>query len=152
MGEGPHDKAFVNHIKGLFDTRETEQTIKVQSADGGSPKDIIKSAIRSRHAAYDRRYVFMDTDVPITPSDKKYAREHKIGLILSEPLCLECMLLEVLGKRSAHNCQDCKERLHPMLFGSPTRKESYAELFPSEVLMASDKKQIQNLIRIISND
>ena len=152
IGEGPDDKAFINHLRTLFDSRESGQSIKVKSADGGSPRDIIKAAIRSQHAAYDRRFVFMDSDVTVTEADKKYASTHKITLILSEPLCLECMLLEVLSKSISPTCKECKRKLHPLLSGHATKKESYATLFTKDVLIASSKQQIQDLIRIISNN
>ena len=81
VGEGAHDKAFLNHLRDLFDGRETGQKVKVQSSDGGSPRDIIKAAIKSRHAAYDRRVVFMDSDIPLTDKDTKYAQMHKIEVM-----------------------------------------------------------------------
>jgi len=37
VGEGPHDKAFINHMKDLYDNRTSGQKVKVESADGGSP-------------------------------------------------------------------------------------------------------------------
>ncbi len=65
VGEGAHDKAFINYMKSLYDG-ETGQIVKVDSADGGSPKDIIKTTDRKyKHTAYDRRYILMDSDVPI---------------------------------------------------------------------------------------
>ena len=152
VGEGAHDKAFLNHLRDLFDGRETGQKIKVQSADGGSPRDIIKVAIRSRHAAYDRRIVFMDSDVAVTESDKTYAEKHKIDIILCEPLCLEGMLLEMLGESVPYDCNACKRILHPKLLDVPTKKESYRELFPQNLLELSEKIQIKKLIRIIKND
>ena len=37
VGEGPHDKAFINHMKSLYDSRNTGQTVKVESAMGRFP-------------------------------------------------------------------------------------------------------------------
>ena len=115
VGEGAHDKAFISHMKSLYDG-ETGQTVKVDSADGGSPKDIIKTTDRKyKHTAYDRRYTLMDSDVPITQQDRDSARKLKIQLILSEPVCLEGMLLEVLGQRAPNTAASCKASLHPQL-------------------------------------
>lgn len=152
VGEGAHDKAFLNHMRDLFDGRETGQKIKVQFADGGSPRDIIKVATRSKHAAYDRRVVFMDSDVIVTASDQKFANVHKIELILCEPLCLEGMLLEILGESVLSNCDSCKRKLHPKLSDVPTKKESYSILFTQNKLEACSKAQIQRLIEIMKND
>ncbi len=152
VGEGAHDKAFLNHMRDLYDGRETGQKIKVQSADGGSPRDIIKVAIRSKHAAYDRRVVFMDSDVTVTAHDQKFASEHKIELILCEPLCLEGMLLEILGERVLSDCDSCKRKLHSKLSDVPTKKESYRTLFTQSRLETCRKIQIQRLIEIIKNN
>ena len=152
VSEGADDKAFLNHMRDLFDGRETGQKIKVQSADGGSPHDIIKVAIRSKHAAYDRRVVFMDSDVAVTEKDLKFADKHKIELILCEPWCLEGMLLDVLGHSIPHSCGACKRTLHPMLLDVPTKKESYGILFTKPLLEACSKIQIKRLIKILKND
>ena len=152
VGEGAHEKAFLNHLRDLFDGRETGQKVKVQSSDGGSPRDIIKAAIKSRHAAYDRRIVFMDSDIPLTDVDKSYAQKHKIELILSEPLCLEGMLLDILGKSTGNDCYASKRVLHPMLSGPPTKKGSYSILFTKTLLEACSKRQIKRLIEILKND
>ena len=151
VGEGAHDKAFLNHLRDLFDGRETGQKVKVQSSDGGSPRDIIKAAIKSRHAAYDRRVVFMDSDIPLSDKDTKYAQMHKIELILSEPLCLEGMLLEILSESIPNDCRACKRTLHPKLSGVPTKKESYAILFTKTLLGSCNKNQIKRLIEILKN-
>jgi hypothetical protein len=42
VGERPHDKAFINHIKDNYARRALDQTVKVELADGGSPRDILK--------------------------------------------------------------------------------------------------------------
>lgn len=152
VGEGAHDKAFLNHMRDLVDGRETGQKIKVQSADGGSPRDIIKVATRSKHAAYDRRVVFMDSDVPVTVQDKKFSETHNVKLILCEPWCLEGMLLEILGENVPTGCILCKRKLHAKLSDVPIKKESYKELFTKPLLMACSKEQITQMIRIIKND
>jgi len=152
VGEGAHDKAFLNHLRDLFDDRETGQKVKVQASDGGSPRDIIKDAIKSSHAAYDRRIVFMDADISLSEKDKRYAEKHKVELILSEPLCLEGMLLELLHQKVPHDCSSCKRILHPMLSGVPTRKESYGILFTRTLLEACTKRQIRRLIEILKNN
>ncbi|GAM63681.1 hypothetical protein JCM19232_2661 [Vibrio ishigakensis] len=62
------------------------------------------------------------------------------------------MLLEVLGKPAGFDSTDCKERLHPMLSGPETSKESYADRFPKGVLDSAQKKQIVRLRQLLSNE
>ncbi len=151
VGEGIHDRAFLNHMKDNYDGRETGQVVKVESSDGGSPRNILMSAQKSQEAAYDKRYVLMDSDVPISQQDWAYAKKHKIEVVLSSPLCLEGMLLEVLGIK-AGNCGDsCKAKLRPYLGGCPTQKTSYQKSFPKSVLDTTKKEQIIRLRKLISN-
>lgn len=142
VGEGPHDKAFLKHMQSVFDNRESGQRIRVESADGGSPKNIIRSTIKKcHHADFDRRYILIDSDVTITQQDRDIARRHKIELIESKPLCLEGMLLEVIGIQAPGTSQQCKNILHPKLSGSPTQASAYAKLFSYEVLSESRKNK-----------
>jgi len=46
VGEGAHDKAFLDHLKSLYDGRESGQRVKIESGDGGSPHDLIKNTIK----------------------------------------------------------------------------------------------------------
>lgn len=41
-GEGAYDKAFIEHLKDIYDHRATGQTVKIISADGGSQEQLIK--------------------------------------------------------------------------------------------------------------
>jgi hypothetical protein len=153
VGEGPHDKAFISHMKSLYDTRNTGQTVKVESATGGSPITIVKSALKNKHADYDRKYVLMDSDVEISQKCLSYAKQNKVTIILSTPVCLEGMLLEVLGRRVAEGTtnSECKRRLHPELSGEPTCKDSYSTLFTLSVLNETKKVTIVNLRELLSN-
>ena len=151
VGEGPHDKAFINHLKDLYDSRTTGQKVKVESADGGSPRDILKSAIKNKHAEYDRKFVLMDSDVAISQQDRDFARKNRIEIIQSEPWCLEGMLLDALGHQVPDGNLACKQKLHLMLSGAPTSKLSYANLFTKEVVDLSNKKQLVILRELLAN-
>lgn len=65
----------------------------------GSPLAIVKSALKNKHADYDKRYVLMDSDIEIPQQCLAYAKKNKVTIILSTPVCLEGMLLEVLELR-----------------------------------------------------
>lgn len=152
VGEGPHDKAFLNHMKDIYDSRTSGQKVTVNSADGGSPGDIIDTVIRKhRHTDFDKRYVLLDSDVPIDQRDRAKARKHMIELVESTPLCLEGMLLEILGQRAGVTNNACKMALHPQLAGKPTDPKAYGVLFPHPVLDATAKEQIVTLRHVIAN-
>lgn len=152
VGEGAHDKAFLEHMKGVYDTRESGQKIKIDSADGGSPHDVIKTAIKkTSHTAYDRKYIFMDSDVAIKQQDLSIARRNNIIILLSEPLCLEGMLLDVLQQWIPETAELCKKSLHPQLVGYPTDAKSYRVLFPQLVLDESTKQTIIDLRTLLKN-
>ena len=151
VGEGPHDKAFINHMKGLYDHRESGQRVKVESADGGSPRDILKSAVKNKHAEYDKKYVLMDSDVPISQQDRDYAEKKRIEIIQSTPVCLEGMLLDALGLSVPNGNNECKQVFHRMLSGPPTEKDSYSQLFTKKMLNATTKKQLVTLKELLSN-
>ncbi|SQH76085.1 conserved protein of unknown function [Shewanella benthica] len=151
VGEGPIDAAFLSHMKIVYDGRETGQSIRITAGDGGCPKDVIKSAIQNRQAEYDKKYVLIDSDITVTDVDFSYARKNGVNIIQSTPVCLEGMLLEVLGERPARTNQGCKEKLHPKLSGLPTCKHSYAVLFTKKVLDKSDKVPIIELKLLMQN-
>lgn len=151
VGEGPHDEAFIGHMKVLYDNRATNQKVKVESADGGSPSDIINYVVRKKHISYDRKVILMDSDIPLKQQDRDNAKKNNITLIQSTPICLEGMLLEVLGLKAPKSNDACKSKLHPRLSGSPTMKSSYASLFTKDVLDTTAKSQIVQLREYISN-
>jgi len=155
VGEGAHEKAFLQYLKSLYDHRESGQTIKVDAASGGSPIEIIDDTIRkNNHAEYDRKVILLDTDVVIKQQDRDKARKHKIELIESTPICLDGMLLDLLGHNisATSSATDCKHRLHALLNGDPTSIASYSALFPINILNATTKPQIQRLISLLKNE
>lgn len=151
VGEGAHDKAFLDHMKGIYNSRHSGQKVKIDSADGGSPHDVIKTAIKkTSHLDYDQKYILMDSDVPINAADLKLAKAQKITVLLSTPLCLEGMLLEVLRQHIPVTAELCKKRLHPQLAGKPVYAESYQELFPKLILDAAIHQTIIELRTVLN--
>ncbi|MFT4924240.1 MAG: hypothetical protein ACI8WB_000318 [Phenylobacterium sp.] len=151
VGEGPHDRAFLSHMKDLYDGRHTNQKVRIEAADGGSPSDILKTVIKHKQAAYDRKYVLMDSDVALSQQNRDYATKHKIIILQSQPVCLEGMLLEVLSQKAPVTNHACKAILHPQLSGFPTVKSSYTGLFTKVVLDQTAKVTIQSLRKILLN-
>lgn len=150
VGEGVHERAFLEHMKQLYDRRDNQQRLTVKAADGGSPGDILR-VVRKRyqHIDYDRRVILLDDDVPITQPVADEARRLGIVLLLSQPVCLEGMLLDVIGQRAPATAKACKHRLHPQLSGPPTDKTSYSPLFSLAVLDGTLKEAIVELRRLM---
>ncbi|WP_230661065.1 hypothetical protein [Psychrobacter sp. I-STPA10] len=152
VGEGEHDKAFLTHMKNLYDHRQSGQKVKIDFSSGGSPYDIIKDTVKkTSHADYDRRYILMDDDIDIRQQDRQLAKEQKRTILLSQPLCLEGMLLDILKQNIPDSAQRCKKVLHPQLDGKPTEPSSYASLFDQPILDSSDKATIVTLRTVLQN-
>lgn len=153
IGEGIHEKAFLQHMKSIYDG-ENNQTVKIDAASGGSPIEIIDETIRKyNHADYDKKVILLDADIPIRQQDRDKARKNNIELIISSPVCLEGMLLEILEYKVAEfsSATECKKRLHPMLSGEPTKSSSYAQSFPKSKLDTTTLDQIVRLRNLIGN-
>jgi len=151
VGEGAHEKAFLSHLKALY-SANTDQKVKIDSADGGSPQDIVRTAVKkSKHIDYDRKFILMDSDIAVDDTTKQLAKDNNITIILSEPLCLEGMLLNLLGINAPDTSKKCKALLHPKLDGNAADKSSYTRLINMELLEASEIKQIVLLLKILEN-
>ena len=151
VGEGAHEKAFLSHLKTLY-SANTDQKVKIDSADGGSPQDIVRTAVKkSKHIGYDRKFILMDSDIAIDDTTKKLAKDNNITIILSEPLCLEGMLLNLLGITVPDTSKKCKAILHPKLDGNAADKSSYIRLIDKKLLEASKIEQIVLLLQILEN-
>ena len=135
MGEGEHDKAFLSHMKGIYHERRSGSKVTLDFSSGGSPHDIIKDTVKkSRHVDYDQKFILMDSDVPIKQQDVKAANDSGISILYSKPLCLEGMLLNVLGQKIPNAAQKCKSVLHPQLSDNPALSKSYEPLLAKPVL------------------
>jgi hypothetical protein len=151
VSEGAHEKAFLSHLKSMY-SANTGQKVKIDSADGGSPQDIVRTAIKkSKHIGYDRKFILMDSDIAIDDATKKLAKDNNIKIILSEPLCLEGMLLNLLGITVPDTSKKCKAILHPKLDGNAADKSSYIRLIDKKLLEASKIEQIVLLLQILEN-
>jgi hypothetical protein len=154
VGEGPADKAFLNHLKELY-SHNTGQKVTVEAEDGGSPDVMVYNVIKKhQHQAFDRKILLLDEDVPVSDSAISRAQKGKLELIFSTPVCLEGMLLDVLGQPvpKGFSARECKASLHPQLSGPITRRESYRALFPQPVIDKSRKLQIVRLRALLRNE
>ena len=153
VGEGEHDQAFVKYLCLLYDRRRTGQKVTVKAGDGGSPEDLLRIMVRRyQHIDYDRRVLLLDEDVPIPQAVTRDARKRGIDLVVSKPICLEGMLLELLGQSIPRSAHSCKSVLHPMLGGDPADKHSYGRCIQLSLLDQSTNPTLVRLRRLIGNN
>jgi hypothetical protein len=154
VGEGADDKAFINHMKGLFFERKRgHKGPKIEAADGGSPHDILKHATKLiKNRDYERRIVVMDSDQPVEIKDQKAAEQAGFEIILWSPQCLEGALLNTLGEavNSHETSQNLKARLHPRLACNHTEPEAYGVLFTKSVLENPKNKSVKDVKNVIA--
>lgn len=147
VGEGYAEKAFLSHLKSLFSNGKFKVT--VITAGGKGPEHIITHAISCKNCdGYDFVIVLLDTDLCWPKVHKERAISAGINLVGSQP-CLEGLLLDVIGKPKANTNSGCKKRLHPLLSGPCTERDSYAELFNFDTLEKTTNKQIQFIIEAL---
>lgn len=153
VGEGAEDKAFLQHLKNLYDGRATSQKVSIDAGDGGSPGNVISTvAGRCRGIDYDAIILLLDSDIEIERKDRERARRSNIQIVQSAPTCLEGMLLEALGHEAPRTNQECKSTLHRQLNGRATDPDSYSDLFTVELLDNTGVPQLALLRDAIKNE
>lgn len=98
VGEGKTEKVFLDHLKSLYLARRGDLIVKVDQGKGGSPRELLRSAIRiADRAQYSRRYLVVDGDCCEVGFEEE-ARTEGFEAIVLDP-CFEAMALRVLGCR-----------------------------------------------------
>lgn len=143
VGEGPTEKAFLQHIKELYLTREADFVIKVECGSGGGPKSVVQKTVRLRSSrAYDKCFVLVDADRPLETDRKLEERMHKkphVEILKSTP-CIEGLFLLILQhpnfSQTSTLSDNCKREFESKYIPADkkTDKRSYADKFPREVL------------------
>ncbi|WP_071842492.1 RloB domain-containing protein [Dickeya fangzhongdai] len=147
VGEGYAEKAFLSHLKSLFSNGKFK--VSIVTAGGKGPEHVINHAISCKKCdGYDFVIVLLDTDLVWPKTYVQRAMKAGINLIGSEP-CLEGLLLDILGKKRPESNGGCKEILHPLLNGSCTDRDSYSELFTSEILDNCQNVKIKFIIEAL---
>lgn len=132
VGEGFCEKAFLAHLKGIYSLGRIRITIC--TAKGKGPDHVIKHALSCKHCdGYDKVAVLLDTDLPWPKATVEKAKSKGLLLVGSEP-CLEGFLLDILQLAKDTTNNGCKDKLHPLLSGPPTDRDSYVERFTKEIL------------------
>lgn len=97
FGEGKMDGIFLNYLKAVYGDRE-RQAIKVARGQGGSPECVVTRMVKSELeiANYERSLLLIDSDLPIEKKTLVKLDELGVALVLSEPRCIEGLMLKVL--------------------------------------------------------
>jgi hypothetical protein len=125
---------FLDHLKRLYCKPES-QRIKASRGQGGSPDCVINRMIKSelKIASYDRSLLLLDSDLPVEEKSMEKIKENGIELVLSDPSCLEGLMLKILG--------DLPKR------GASTRSGALKKRFWKHVDAVNNNKAIRNLSR-----
>ncbi|MBU0649531.1 MAG: RloB domain-containing protein [Candidatus Omnitrophota bacterium] len=157
VGEGQTEKAFLQYLKELYVTRESDFVIKVECGSGGGPKGVVQKTVRLRSSrAYDRCFVLVDSDRPLETDSKLEERMHKkppIEILKSTP-CIEGLFLAILqhpnfSQKNALS-DNCKREfeINYISDDKKTDKRSYVDRFTREIL-DERRKNIQELDAIL---
>lgn len=151
VGEGYHEKAFLNHLKQLYVPRRCGLSVAVKSAGGKGAKHVIEWTIRQiANTAYDNVAVMLDTDTDWSQALAKQAK--RIQVLPSEP-CFDALMLRLLGKHPVGDSAQLKKLLAPYLDDDPTEQQSYATYFGKACLEAGRKSEpsIDALLKLLGN-
>lgn len=145
VGEGPTEKAFLTHLKALYETRDSGFSIKIENAHGGSPECIVDRARKlEQMRAYDAILIVMDTDRP-WPGARQRAKgfgRSEVFFVGTRP-CVEGLLLSILGHAAFEPAQrspdDCRRVLREYGLSDDTKTDvgAHARLFTRELLESS---------------
>ena len=157
VGEGPTEKAFLQHLQSLYVSREASFVVKVESGSGGAPSIVIQRAIRQRSSRdYDRCFVLVDADMPLEMDRKleeRMKKRPKIEILKSTP-CIEGLFLAILGHNNfsqiGSRSDQCKREFeaHHMADDRKTDKRAYASKF-TKVILDAQRKVIAELEAIL---
>ncbi|MCH7225661.1 hypothetical protein [Haloferula sp. A504] len=141
--EGFTEEAFCKHLKALY-ARDCGVRVEIHNARGGSPQDVIRSAIKRR--GFDRTLVLFDTDRPLPAVWHRKALANGYQLVTPSP-CIEAFLLELLGHPLPGDTAACKRAFDAVL--PPPGKylpEPYAEHFPDTLLRHAQSPLLKQLL------
>ncbi len=143
VGEGLTDKAFLQHIRELYVSRESDFVVKIEGGFGGAPRSVVERAVRLRQSrAYDRCYVLFDADRPLETDsrlERRMRKKPRIEILQTTP-CIEGLFLAILRypnfSPASTSSAYCKREFENNYIAADkkTDKRSFANKFPREAL------------------
>ncbi|VAX38288.1 hypothetical protein MNBD_UNCLBAC01-1589 [hydrothermal vent metagenome] len=152
VGEGPTEKAFLQHLQQMYITRDMNIVVKVESGSGGSPRSVIEKAIRLRSSrSYDQCFVLIDKDLPFAPAGelkKRMRKKLRIEILNATP-CIEGLFLAILNPRFSQQSKStdfCKSAFEGKYISQHKKsdKRSYEKIFSKQIL---DERR-QNVVEL----
>lgn len=142
VGEGETEVAFLNHLKGIYIPRGCGLAVKVLSARGKGPENVVDTVVRQcAYRGFVLRAALLDTDIPWSVEVRRRAEQMGIKMVGSTP-CLEGLLLEVLNQVVPRRTADCKRTFKAVFTGNPLRAEDYARQFDRSVLESARQRVV----------
>lgn len=141
--EGFTEEAFCRHLKSLY-ARDCGVRVEIHNARGGSPQDVVKSALK--RAGFDRTLVFFDTDRALPATWRRRAVSAGCEMVTPSP-CVEAFLLGLLGQPLPGGTAACKRAFDAIL--PPPGKylpAPYAAHFPDALLRTAASPLLDQLL------
>ena len=133
--EGFTEEAFCRYLKSLY-ARDCGISVDIHNARGGSPSDIIRSALK--RSGFDKTYIVYDTDVALPQQWAVKSRAAKQIAVTSTP-CIEALFLKLLGEPVPRESSDCKKAFSKYLSDNEKYNfRTYSKVFSEELLSQSD--------------
>lgn len=143
--EGYTEEAFCKYLKSVF-ARDCGIYVEIYNCRGGSPQDVVLSAMKRR--GFDRTFLVYDTDVTLPAQWAATIRIEGFIKVASSP-CIEALFLEILGERVPQDAAGCKREF--LKYMSDVQKydyRSYGTHFSREVLENCNHPAIKQLLSI----
>ncbi len=143
--EGFTEEAFCKYLKSVF-ARDCGINVEIHNSRGGSPMDIVRSALT--RPGFDRTLVVYDTDLDLPETWAAKARKAGHEMVPSTP-CIEALFLEILGERVPTNTNECKRAFSKhMTDQQKCDYRTYDKVFSEELLAGSPHPSIKRLLSV----
>ena len=131
VGDGDAEVAFINHLKSLYNTRQSGLAVTVKNARGKGALGVVSFTIRQGlNADYDVKVALLDTDTDWNDKTQAAARKAKVQVVPCHP-CLESVLLAMHGDTAqSRSSAQCKLAFTAR-FGVPAHE---ASLYPKHFM------------------
>lgn len=150
VGEGETEDAVLTHLKNLYwDRKNSNHTIKVKSASGGSPASIAEYTLAQNNLSpHDMVYIFLDSDKVLCTKFTKIVNKNRFKYFQSV-VCLDCELVRILGSNKTEIHGQCKSMLKSIINCLPTDIESVQRHFPIYLFEKYDQEPFKSIIEIM---
>lgn len=134
VGEGDSEKAFLDHLKASYISRNCGVAMAIKQAYGKGARNVVHQAIRyGKGVSYNRIIALADTDTDYSLEVQKMAEENKILLLPSDP-CFEAFLLRLHGDSKVRSSAGHKAAFEAMFNGRVQETGLLEEFFGKEFL------------------